>query len=274
MTDIDRIADYWDELVTVALLGTDRRDPPEMPTDRLADVVADALAPSPAERMLIAGRRRRRRSAAAAFVPRVRAAPLPPPDGRPATGVSAGGHATRGSTIVADVAGARGRVDAHAHRARLAGRPQIVPAMLRRHRTDAVRRAHAGDRRPDRSPTWLAEHVESLRRATAAARPPRERIGVLPVLPVPPDLAELARRAGRADRRRCSPMHSLTGALGTSHRTCSSTSLARVAPDRLGAIADELERVSPAARRPTGSPPRSPIWPAPDAPCSTNWGHR
>ena len=38
------LTDHWHELVTVALLGTDRRDPPDPPTGPLADVVDDTVA--------------------------------------------------------------------------------------------------------------------------------------------------------------------------------------------------------------------------------------
>ena len=48
------VADHWHDLVTVSLLGTDRRDPPEPPPGPLADVVDDVAAVSPSERMLAA----------------------------------------------------------------------------------------------------------------------------------------------------------------------------------------------------------------------------
>ena len=35
--------DVWGALVSAALLGTDRRDPPALPDGLLADVVADAV---------------------------------------------------------------------------------------------------------------------------------------------------------------------------------------------------------------------------------------
>ncbi len=123
--------------------------------------------------------------------------------------------------------------------------PQIVPAMLARHRTDALRRAHAVIAAGPLA-GWLAEHVESLRPATGAVRPARERIGVLPVLPVPPDLAELAGEPGdRVGEVLATAL--MTGALGPSHRNVIVNMLARVAPDGLTAIAGELERVSPTA---------------------------
>ena len=44
----------WAELVTTGLLGTDRRDPPDLPAGPVADVVADALDRTPAARLLTA----------------------------------------------------------------------------------------------------------------------------------------------------------------------------------------------------------------------------
>jgi MoxR-like ATPase len=37
------VADYWDELVTTARLGTDRREPPVAPVGGLGDLAADCL---------------------------------------------------------------------------------------------------------------------------------------------------------------------------------------------------------------------------------------
>ena len=45
------MAEHWRELVTTAMLGTDRRDPPAA-VGPLADLVADTLRSAPSERML------------------------------------------------------------------------------------------------------------------------------------------------------------------------------------------------------------------------------
>jgi hypothetical protein len=65
------LADTWDELVTVGLLGTDRRDPPELPPGVLADTVADALRPTPQGRLLAS-------IATTVVARRCGATPLPP----------------------------------------------------------------------------------------------------------------------------------------------------------------------------------------------------
>ena len=70
--------EHWRELVTAALLGTDRRDPPP-PVGQLADLVADTARAAPSERMLaqIAACTAVRR---AAFVPAQPLPPLAPPE--------------------------------------------------------------------------------------------------------------------------------------------------------------------------------------------------
>ena len=216
--NIDRHVDHnidrhWEELVTVALLGTDRRDPPAF-DGPIGNVVADAMAPSPAERMLIevAAATAVRR---AAFVPRDRAEPLPPPgvDPRPLCPPAA---TRRWRHVVASWPVLEDEWTLTLIEYGWRADPQIVPAMLARHRTDAVRRAHAVAAAGPLA-GWLAEHVESLRPATSLARPDRERIGVLPTLPVPPDLADLADQPG--ERIGAVLAGALEGgALGPSHR--------------------------------------------------------
>lgn len=48
------IDDTWDQLVTAAVLGTDRRAPSDLPDGPLADLVADAVERDPARRLLTA----------------------------------------------------------------------------------------------------------------------------------------------------------------------------------------------------------------------------
>jgi hypothetical protein len=44
-------AEHWRELLATAMLGTDRRNPPE-PTGLIADLVDDTVRSTPSERML------------------------------------------------------------------------------------------------------------------------------------------------------------------------------------------------------------------------------
>lgn len=53
-TTSDSLNLSWDALVTAGLLGTDRREPPELPPGPVADVVDDTLDASPAGRLLTA----------------------------------------------------------------------------------------------------------------------------------------------------------------------------------------------------------------------------
>ena len=46
------VDEYWNQMVTVALLGTDRRDPPSPPSGGLADIAADDPQPTPSQRLL------------------------------------------------------------------------------------------------------------------------------------------------------------------------------------------------------------------------------
>ena len=122
------ITEHWHELVTVALLGTDRREPSPAPP-LLADVIDDALGDTAADRLLTA--------VAAAVVARrvgVRpgrgAAPLQtaPIDRRPVLPVAA--RPTMGPRHHR-VAGPRGRVLGHR------SPPRMAPAARRPGRSAA-----------------------------------------------------------------------------------------------------------------------------------------
>ena len=102
------LTDVWHELVTTGLLGTDRRDPPELPPSRLADTVADALPTTPQGRLLAT-------VAATVVARRCGATPLPArpllippdPDDRPLLPAAV---VDRWRQVVSELAGARGGV--------------------------------------------------------------------------------------------------------------------------------------------------------------------
>ena len=137
------LADYWREMVTVALLGTDRRDPPAPPTGGLADLAADDPQPTPSQRLSAAGRRVRRRPASRCVARRPSARLISPARRRSAAGHTAGRHG-HVAPHRCRLAGARRRVGARGHPAAAAGlAPELVVPVLARHRTDATRHARA-----------------------------------------------------------------------------------------------------------------------------------
>ena len=84
------VADYWREMVTVVLLGTDRREPPTPPQGGLADLAVDDPQSTPSQRLLqqVAGCTVAQR---AGLLPTQRAPLTAPPDDdtRPVTPPSA-----------------------------------------------------------------------------------------------------------------------------------------------------------------------------------------
>jgi hypothetical protein len=235
---------HWRELVSVALLGTDRRDPPEL-GGPIGDLIADAVRPSPAERILadVAASTSVRR---AAFLP---AAPIlalaaPDLDGRPTcvpAAVQRWHHIVSSWPVLEDewmvTLIERGwRTD-----------PQLVPAMLSRHRRDPLRRARvivaAGP-----LAEWLVEHGAALgptdtsRRASVDA----EQIMTVPVLPIPPELAALCSQPG--DEIGSALVDALVdGSLGVAHRAVLVNLLARARVDSLPGITSALDALDPAA---------------------------
>lgn len=178
--------DHWDELVAVAMLGTDRRNPPSA-TVEIADLVADTVRETPAGRMLaqvaatVAVRR-------AGVLPGPAVAPLagPPADERP---------------VISDVAAQRWYEmmtrwpvleDEWSNTVLATGRrlrPEMVPDVLEAHRRDPRRWARAIAAAGSIGP-WIVDHAPWL-----AGRPPSAdelaAIVDLPHLPIPADLTAL-----------------------------------------------------------------------------------
>ena len=178
---------YWRELVTAAMLGTDRREPPRPPGVPVADLVADALRPDPGSRMLatvaaVAAARR------AAFVPGPTAGALrrPDPDDRPLCPPSAGATWRQ---IVAEwsVLEDEWMLTVIERGFRLP--PDVLVEALARHRNDGVRRARTMLAGGSVAP-WLVGHVPELD-AGSQRRVSAEAVASLPELPMPPDLDEL-----------------------------------------------------------------------------------
>jgi hypothetical protein len=243
------LAVLWDELVTVALLGTDRRDPPRPPDGLLADVVADAVRPTPSQRMLV--------TVAACAVARragVRPGPaapplLPPaPDPRPTCSEAAARtwrHLVSTWPVLEDewlttIVERGWRLPA-----------DLTVELLVRHRADQVRRVRAV-RAAGPVAEWLVDHVPELapaRHGGGAATVPAGSVDSLPPLAVPPELAELLTVDAHTFVTRLVP-DLAAGRYGPPHRAVLVNLVARCRPEVLEpaatAIADIAER-SPAA---------------------------
>ena len=234
------VADYWREMVTVALLGTDRRDPPPPPTGGLADLAADDPQPTPSQRLLqqVAGCAVAQR---AGVLPGPSARLIAPPndDPRPVTPPSATATWRR---LVGDwpVLEDEWMLAVIQTGHRLA--PELVVPLLARHRTDATRHARAlvaagplGE--------WMIEW--SPRLACAAKKPPvMEAIGELPELAIVPDLLPVLWASPKQ------AAHTIAGGLssgvfGISHRAVLVNVVARVNPATLPQLGEAIGRVDP-----------------------------
>lgn len=227
---------YWDELVTAALLGTDRRDPPPAPAGAVADLVDDALRPDGASRMLaaVAAMAAVRR---AAFVPLPAADRLQPPsdEDRPwCPGITV----TTWRTIVRDWPVLEDEWLLAVIERGYALAPDVLVELLQRHRSDAVRRARvalaAGS-----TARWVVEHVPSLA-ATSPRTAPVEAVTALPELPVSPELHDLLTADAHTFARRLAGDFT-AGRFGHPHRAVLVNLVARCRPAVLLDAADALE---------------------------------
>lgn len=227
----------WRELVTAALLGTDRRPPPIPDVGPVADLVADAVRPDDAARMLaavgaVAAARR------AAFVPG-------PPADTPQVAIAD----ARGWCSPRAVATWREIVrewpvleDEWVLTVIEQGRrvpPDALTELLIRHRGDAVRRARvalAG------GPVtgWLTDHVPALA-ATTGATAPAEAVASLPDLPVSPELADLLGADAHTFAARLASGFETAG-FGQAHKAVLVNLVARCRPAVLVDAAGALER--------------------------------
>jgi hypothetical protein len=177
----------WRDLVTAALLGTDRRPPPIPPDGRVGDLVADAVRPDDASRMLaavgaVAAARR------AAFVADAAAPSLQPPaaDARPWCSPSA---VATWRTIVVEWPVLEDEWVLTVIERGMRVPPDAVAELLLRHRGDAVRRARAAVAAGPIA-VWLTDHIPALAPTTGRSAA-AEAVATLPELPVPVELAEL-----------------------------------------------------------------------------------
>jgi len=230
--------DYWNEMVTVALLGTDRRDPPTPPSGGLADLAADDPQPTSSQRLLqqVAGCTVVRRAGLLPGAPVATVAP-PTPDQRPPTPQSATKTWRR---LVADwpVLEDEWVLAVLRNGRRLA--PELVPPVLARHRTDATRHARALLAAGPLG-TWMIEW--SPRLACTAKRPPVvELLAELPELPIVPELVSLL-SAPSAQVAHTLAAGLSSAELGRAHKAVLVNLLARMDPSSLPAVAQAIDRV-------------------------------
>ena len=234
--------DHWRELVTVAMLGTDRRDPPE-PAGPLADLVADTVREVPSERMLA-------QVAACVAVRRAGVLPGPPvdrlagpaPDDRPPC-VAAAADRWHHITVSWPVLEDEWMFTLISNGWRMP--PELVAPVLRRHRRDPVRRTRT-EVACGPLAQWLVDQLPELAAPANQVAPSPESIGELPELPIPPDLAALLTTPG-AESGRVLRAGIESGQLGPSHRAVLVNILARVRPDALADLAKALEAVDQAS---------------------------
>lgn len=227
--------EYWRDLVTAALLGTDRREPPTPPEGALADLVADAVRPDAASRMLatvgaVAAVRR------ASFVPLPHADPLQPPeiDPRPLCPPSA--SATwRAVAAYWAVLEDEWVLTVIERGYRLP--PDVLVDLLIRHRNDPVRRARIALAGGPLT-RWLIDHMPELAviggRAAVA-----EAVTSVPELAIPPELAALVGADALTFTRQLMAGFR-AGAYGAAHRAVLANLFARCRPAVLLDAAEAL----------------------------------
>ncbi|MFV0306818.1 MAG: hypothetical protein ACK5OX_03625 [Desertimonas sp.] len=230
---------HWHELVTVALLGTDRRDPPRPPA-LLADTVDDALADTPAERLVTA-------VAATVVARRVGMRPGPPAatlrppplDARPLLPTAA---AARWAHIVAGWPVLEDEFWLMVHRRRWRVPPDLLAGALRRHRRHAAMWS-AVMTAGGPTATWLVEQRPELGRSAGSTTPGPDRDGDgLPSLPVAPELAPVL-TAGPADVVAAFSGLMGSGTVTMAYRNVLVNFVARCRRDALVAVADALGQV-------------------------------
>lgn len=238
MSAVDDLLDtHWRELVTAALLGTERRTPPHPTITAVADVVDDSVPADDAARMLatvaavIAARR-------AAFVALPAADLLRPPAAGDPCPITPPAASTTWHAIVTEwpVLEDEWMLTVIGNGYRLA--PDVLVAALLRHRADKVRRARAALAGGTLS-AWLIDHVEGLAAAggrTASA----DAVMALPDLAVTPDLAELLALDAHTFVTRLMPRFQ-AGEFGPAHRAVLTNLLARCRPAVLLDTAEALE---------------------------------
>ena len=234
------LEEQWRELVSVAMLGTDRRNPP-IPEGLVADLVDDTVRSTPSERMLaqVAAMVAVRRAGVLPGSPRL---PIPGPevDDRP---ICVPAAAERWHHVVSSwpVLEDEWMLTLIANGWRVP--PALVPEVLTRHRTDPIRRVRA-ELACGPLAGWLVGLIPELAARGAAATQPDaspDDVAELQPLPIPPDLIELVDASGDVGSTLASLI--VDGDLGAAHRAVLVNLIARIAPESLLGISSALGSV-------------------------------
>jgi hypothetical protein len=233
------VADYWDELVTTALLGTDRREPPVAPVGGLGDLAADAALRTASQQLLqqVAATVAVRRAGLLPAAPVALPAP-PEPDQRPPTPAAASATWRR---VVEDWAVLEDEWVLAVLRQQWRLSPDLVPALLARHRSDGTRHARV---RLAAGPLadWMIDWSPRLA-CVSKQRVVPELLAELPELPITPDLVSLlAAPTDRVVSVLCDGL--VTGRLAVGLRPILVNLVARVQPVVLPALAEHLRRLT------------------------------
>ncbi|CAN5507320.1 hypothetical protein BH10ACT2_BH10ACT2_10860 [soil metagenome] len=231
-------------MVTVALLGTDRRDPPPPPCGGLADVAADDVQPTPSQRLLqqVAATTVVRRAGLLPGAPIATVAP-PEPDARPITPSTATATWRR---IISDWPVLEDEWVLAVVRSGHRLAPELVSPVLARHRTDAIRHARASAAAGPLG-SWMIDWSPRLAcTAKQSASTALEMAAELPVLAIVPELAGLL-TAKPADAARTLGDGLSRGQFGSAHRAVLVNLLARIVPTSLPAVAKAIAKVDPSS---------------------------
>jgi hypothetical protein len=235
------VAGQWRELLATAMLGTDRRNPPE-PTGLIGDVVDDTVRSTPSERML---------AQVAATVAVRRAGVLPGPVRAPIAGpdvderpVCVPAAAERWRHVISSwpVLEDEWMLTLLSNGWRVP--PDLVPELLTRHRSDPIRRTRA-ELACGPLAGWLVGHLPDLAaRGAASAQPDPsvEDVAELAPLPIPSDLEPLLLADGQQVARQLAGAID-AGTLAHAHRAVLINLVARMRPDSLEAVATALETI-------------------------------
>jgi len=244
------VDDYWKQMVTVALLGTDRREPPTPPSGGLADLAADDPQPSPSQRLLqqVAATAVVRRAGLLPGAPIATVAP-PAADPRPITPPLASATWRR---IITDWPVLEDEWVLTVVRVGRRLAPELVSPLLARHRTDVTRHARAlaaagplGSWMIDWSPR-LACTAKKAAGSPSAVDYTVEMAAELPALPIVPELEALL-LAKPADAARTLASGLANAQFTTAHRAVLVNLLARMSPASLPAVAKAIDRVDPSS---------------------------